>query len=555
MSFVLGIDLGTTYSCVSYVDQYDRPVILRNREGEFTTPSVVLIEKDGRRIVGSIAKRTIDLSPDRTVQFIKRKMGKEKDSVTIDGTVYRAPEISAMILKKVVLDANKYLKDNGVIRDTEEITDVVITCPAYFAANERNATREAGRIAGLNVLDIVNEPTAAAISYGLSGMGRNETILVYDLGGGTFDITVMDIAGRDFSVVCIGGDDQLGGKDWDEALINYIIGRYMEEYKIDLSEEPEIIASLYVEVEGWKRVLTERENVTISVVGPTGKRLREEITRAKFNEITIDLLNRTKNLLDDVLYVAEQKGYPISSIGKFLLVGGSSRMPQVADMIKRDYHISPLLSDPEEAVAKGAALFAKERKTYRDFLIGEAKKENRTVAEIMEKNLFTGDYDRKYLATVTSQGKTGLVLNVSNVLSRTYGISSYIGDDLTTMYISNILMKNDRLPAKVTKSYFTIYENQECMDIDVYETLSSEDYLDIDGRTPIADYVIEFFRPVPKETEVKVTFALDNSGLLHIIAVEQLYYSKLDVTFQLTKHMTDSEMKYAISRMNNSEIE
>ena len=213
MSYVFGIDLGTTYSCIAYLDEYGKPVVLKNSDGDHTTPSVVMVESADNIIVGKEAKNSIELEPDKTVQFIKRKMGKEKDTVILNGTTYTAPEVSAYILKKLVSDANEELKQTGVIKDGEEVKDVVITCPAYFGMNERQATKTAGELAGLNVLNIINEPTAAAISYGVSGKEKEETVLVYDLGGGTFDITVMSINGADITAVCSAGDDELGGSD------------------------------------------------------------------------------------------------------------------------------------------------------------------------------------------------------------------------------------------------------------------------------------------------------------------------------------------------------
>ena len=306
MSKVFGIDLGTTYSCVAYVDEYGKAVVLKNSDGDHTTPSVVMLESEKDIIVGAEAKRSIEIEPDKTVQFIKRKMGKENDSVILNGITYHAPEISSMILKKLVQDANEDLRQTGVLKEGELIKDVVITCPAYFGMNERQATKSAGELAGLNVLNIINEPTAAAISYGVSASDKKETVLVYDLGGGTFDITVMSIEGNNISVVCTGGDDQLGGKDWDEALMDYVIERYQEENGEDLTEDPETVAALYVDVETWKKALTAREKVNISVNGPAG-RFREELSREKYEELSRDLLNRTKNLLDDVLASAEKQ--------------------------------------------------------------------------------------------------------------------------------------------------------------------------------------------------------------------------------------------------------
>ncbi len=243
MKRVFGIDLGTTYSCIAHLNEYGKPEVLKNSDGELTTPSVVYMETPDNIIIGMEAKRMVEMEPERTVQFIKRKMGKP-DKVKVNGIDYSAPEISSYILKKLGDDPNEELLQTGAIEPGEVIRDVVITCPAYFGMNERQATKSAGELAGLNVLNIINEPTAAAISYGVSGKGRKETVLVYDLGGGTFDITVMNIDGNDISVVCTGGDSNLGGKDWDECLMDYVIARYEEETGEDLSEDPDAVASL-----------------------------------------------------------------------------------------------------------------------------------------------------------------------------------------------------------------------------------------------------------------------------------------------------------------------
>lgn len=553
MSYVFGIDLGTTYSCISYIDEYGKAVVLKNSDGDHTTPSVVMVESEDNIIVGTEAKRSIELEPDKTVQFIKRKMGKENDVVNLNGTAYHAPEISSMILKKIVNDANEELRQTGVLQDGESIKDVVITCPAYFGMNERQATKAAGELAGLNVLNIINEPTAAAISYGVSGNDKNETVLVYDLGGGTFDITVMSIAGSDISVVCTGGDDQLGGKDWDEALMNYVVERYEEENGEDLSEDPETIASLYVEVEVWKKSLTSREKVNMSVNGPAG-RFREELTREKYEELTSDLLNRTKNLLDDVLATAEKQGYPISKIDKVLLVGGSSRMPQVAAMIERDYHVTPVLADPDEAVAKGAAIYASNEKAYNDFVANEAAKTGKTVEEIKEENLVTGEMDKKFALTTGASAGGALKINITNVLSRTYGLE--IRDSNTNrMKIFNMLMINDKLPATRTETFYTAGNNQSMISIKIYESRATDGTMEIEGRTPLTEIEMKFRQGVPAGTPVVMTTALDNSGILHIIAEEQQNHSKLDTTFQLSNQMTDEEMNSAALRMNSATIE
>lgn len=551
MSYVFGIDLGTTYSCISYIDEYGKAVVLKNSDGDHTTPSVVMVESENNIIVGTEAKRSIEIEPDKTVQFIKRKMGKENDSVTLNGITYHAPEISSMILKKIVNDANEELRQTGVLQDGESIKDVVITCPAYFGMNERQATKTAGELAGLNVLNIINEPTAAAISYGVSGNDKNETVLVYDLGGGTFDITVMSIAGSNISVVCTGGDDQLGGKDWDEALMNYVIERYEEENGEDLTEDPETVASLYVEVEKWKKSLTSREKVNISVNGPAG-RFREELTREKYEELTSDLLNRTKNLLDDVLATAKKQGYPISEIDKVLLVGGSSRMPQVAAMIERDYHVTPVLTDPDEAVAKGAAIYASNEKAYNDFVYREAAKAGKSVDEIKEENLVTGEMDRKFARSSEGAASGAIKINITNVLSRTYGIEVVEND---RPIITNMLMINDKLPASKTQIFATRSDNQQGITIKLYESRVTEENVEIDGREPITEIQMTFKQGVPANTPIEMTMALDNSGILHIIAEERLNHSKLDTTFCLSNQMSDKEMNSAALRMNSATIE
>ena len=553
MNYVFGIDLGTTYSCISYIDEYGKPVVLKNSDGDHTTPSVVMVESEENIIVGTEAKRSIEVEPDKTVQFIKRKMGKENDVVSLNGTTYHAPEISSMILKKIVNDANEELRQTGVLGEGETVKDVVITCPAYFGMNERQATKTAGELAGLNVLNIVNEPTAAAISYGVSGTDKNETVLVYDLGGGTFDITVMSIAGSDISVVCTGGDDQLGGKDWDEALMDYVTERYEEEYGEDLTEDPETIASLYVDVETWKKALTSREKVNISVNGPAG-RFREELTREKYEELTSDLLNRTKNLLDDVLATAEKQGYPIAKIDKVLLVGGSSRMPQVATMIERDYHVKPVLADPDEAVAKGAAIYARNEKAYNDFVADEAAKSGKTVDEIKEENLVTGEMDKKF--AISSGGTAGgaLKINITNVLSRTYGLEIH-DSDVGRMRIFNMLMINDKLPASRTETFYTASANQNMISIKIHESRSTDGTMEIEGREPLTEIEMKFRQSVPEGTPVVMTTALDNSGILHIIAEEQQNHSKLDTTFQLSNQMSAAELNQAALRMSSASIE
>lgn len=271
--------------------------------------------------------------------------------------------------------------------------------------------------------------------------------------------------------------------------------------------------------------------------------------------MTSDLLYRTKNLLDDVLNTAEKQGYPISQIDKVLLVGGSSRMPQVAAMLQRDYHVTPVLADPDEAVAKGAAIYASNEKAYNDFVQVEATKAGVSVEKIKEQNLLTGEMDKKFALASGTSSSVALKINITNVLSRTYGVEIQDLSVGNIMRISNMLMINDKLPANRTKTFGTVCENQEALAIRIYESRSTEEIIDIDGRTPLTEMEMRFKQKVPKGTPVVMTMALDNSGLLHMIAEEQMNHSILDTTFQLSNQMTEEEMKSATMRMSSVNVE
>ena len=552
MKKVFGIDLGTTYSCIAYMDEYGKPVVLRNKEGENTTPSVVLVENEDSIIVGTEAKRSIDIESEKTIQFIKRKMGKDDDTVRINGTAYSAPEISGYILKKIVADANDQLRQTGVIQEEEEIRDVVITCPAYFGLNERKATQTAGELAGLQVLNIINEPTAAAISYGISGKEREETALVYDLGGGTFDITMMKINKGNITVICTGGDDHLGGKDWDDCLVEYVMERYQEEFGEDLSGDPDILAALYVDAETWKKALSVREKINITVNGPAG-RFREELTREKYDQLTEKLLNRTKNLLNDMLHTFSDKGYSIDDIDRFLLVGGSSKMPQVSRMIETNYGMKPVLMDPDEAVAKGAAIFASNQKDYNDFIDVIAEETGKSKVELQEENLMTGELDQRFLLRKGNSEEGTERISITNVLSRTYGVAAL--DEKMREKIYNLLKINDALPAQNTDTFFTLSNGQKSIDIKIFETRSKTDTVEIEDKKPITTVQMLFVKSVPKNTPVKMTLALDNSGILHIIAEEQKYFSRLDTTFQLSNQMSEEDLSKAAKRIGSASVE
>ena len=348
MSKVIGIDLGTTNSCVAVVEG-GKPVVITNAEGERTTPSVVAFTKDGERLVGGAAKRQIATNSGRTVSSIKRYMGSDY-RVHIDGRDLTPQEISAMILTKIRRDAESYLG--------EPVTEAVITVPAYFDDSQRKATQDAGRIAGLNVLRIINEPTAAAVAYGLDNEAPQK-ILVYDLGGGTFDVSIIEIEDGTFTVLATGGDTHLGGDDFDERIVNWLADRCRAEHGVDLTNDRVAMQRLREEAEKAKKELSSAKQTDINLPFLTmaadgALHLQTTLTRAKFEELCADLIERTalpvRNALSDARLSA-------SDLDQVLLVGGSTRIPAVQAKVMRMIDLEPSKTlNPDECVALGAAV-------------------------------------------------------------------------------------------------------------------------------------------------------------------------------------------------------
>ena len=345
---VIGIDLGTTYSVVSVVDEHGQPQVVPNSDNQRTTPSVIYI--DGNHvIVGHVAKEQLQVSPSQTVQFIKPFVGRRRKRFSIGGQEWTPEELSAMILRKVVMDARIGM------RLREEPRHCVITVPAFFSEQQRKSTEDAGRIAGLDVMSIINEPTAAALAYGFNSLGTEKTVLVYDLGGGTFDVTLMRISGDAVTMLATDGDVQLGGKDWDEAIIDYASGIFMDRHGIDPREDPEALQALYFQAEQAKLRLSKLPATRIPVTCQ-GRMETIELTREEFEERTADLLAQTETTLQ---LTVEQAGLDYSQIDECLLVGGSTRMRSVRNMLTRLLGKEPQqLINPDECVAQGAAIHA-----------------------------------------------------------------------------------------------------------------------------------------------------------------------------------------------------
>ncbi|HMM69006.1 MAG TPA: molecular chaperone DnaK, partial [Gudongella oleilytica] len=349
MGKIIGIDLGTTNSAVAVMEG-GQPIIIPNIEGNRTTPSIVAFTKDGERLVGETAKRQAITNPERTIQSIKRQMGSDY-KVSIDGKNYSPEEISAMILQKIKADAESYLG--------ETVTDAVITVPAYFTDSQRQATKDAGKIAGLNVKRIINEPTAAALAYGLDKEHGQHKIMVFDLGGGTFDVSILELGDGVFEVLATRGNNHLGGDDFDERLIDYIADQFKRENGVDLKVDRMALQRLKEAAEKAKKELstTKSSNINLPFITATSAgplHLNMDITRAKFDELTADLVAKT---IEPVKQALQDAGITASDVEKVLLVGGSTRIPAVQDAVRKLIGKEPQKDiNPDESVAIGAAI-------------------------------------------------------------------------------------------------------------------------------------------------------------------------------------------------------
>jgi molecular chaperone DnaK (HSP70) len=348
---IFGIDLGTTYSVVGYIDDAGRATVTRNTQGNDTTPSVVYFENEGNVVVGNTAKEAAGQYPDQVVSLIKREMGDRDYRRTFFGVEHTPPSISALILEALAREAET---DTG-----RKVTDVVITVPAYFGLLEKDATRKAGEIAGLNVIGIVPEPVAAALQYGVTGSADGTTFLVYDLGGGTFDVSLIRMTDTSIEVLVVGGDHKLGGADWDERLLTHLVEQTIAQCGDDsLGDDEPMLQELRILAEEMKKSLTVSETRTM-MVRYTGTPAKITVSRAQFEQMTADLLDETIRITERTLAEAEER-YPgiRQQISEVLLVGGSSKMPAVAAALEKEFGWQPRLADPDLAVAKGAALYA-----------------------------------------------------------------------------------------------------------------------------------------------------------------------------------------------------
>ena len=511
---VYGIDLGTTYSCIAQVDKYDQAVVLTNFEGDQTTPSAVYFEDEKNVIVGAEAKGMLTVEPNKTVVCVKRMLGVDEHFDKQYNTLpyhYDPTEVSALILKKLVQDAND-LGYNPV-----PVKDVVITCPAYFGTKERMQTKQAGEMAGLNVLAVINEPTAAAIAYGMK-TEQKKTVLVYDLGGGTFDVTIINVNNGAIKVIATGGDHHLGGVDWDSELANYMLDQFNEQNATYYTMYDELLKyTLLLEAEKMKKTLTAKE-AAMCTIQYDGLSARFEVTRAIFEMMTASLLDETISATRKVIDIAREKGY--TDTLEFLLVGGSSRMPQVKRRIEEEFGCDAKMSDPDQCVAKGAAIYAL----------------NSAYTKTVD-NYNKGLIDERPLPLKGPRAR------VVNVTSKTYGTRLYNKEGKLVVY--NMIFANTPLPVEVIEPASTRVDNQKFLAITVYES---------DFTDPVADYQVEerfcvkleernleLNKNWPKGTPCDVKFSLNEEGILAVHC--EVDKDKIDFELTITGVKTQEEME------------
>ena len=528
--YVFGIDLGTTYSCISYLDENGQVVVCPSIEGGTTTPSVVRLEDNGDAVVGEAAKNTAEIYADRTIQFVKARIGKDASfNYGPDLSLTTTPiAVSAEILKKLANDAGNYTNST--------VKRVVITVPAYFGDPEKKATQAAGIEAGLDVLGIVEEPTAAALYYGVNKSQDEENIIVFDLGGGTFDVTAMECKGTSFKVITTEGDHDLGGKNCDSALIDLVKMKFEEETGWDEEYDSDIEQELVINAEKAKIMLTGAEKASVPVSIDRQHRAAIEITRTEFEQCTANLMDKAISLTQKVLDRVSERGIQID---KMLLVGGSTYMPQVKAALEKAFPGMELfINEPNSAVSKGATMYAYSRiiditgtdgdpdtdgsadDHYADLPPEEAAEQKKQVVEL---------FGRYETLQNTEAGITLGSISIKTVATKSLGLEvRYNGEPK----VYNLIMKDTELPVTHTEVFPTSDDGAKLIDLNIYQVNNYEEFYDIDEDLKIGTAMLKIHTELPKGSPIEVTLSISLDGMIHVRGVDLTHHCEIEADIE-----------------------